>query len=100
MRYLGEAEAKEGAPSGARDKRGVGHLGRGTPATGSRPKPGYRVGEGPAQSSQGPIARVGHTAPGRRLPTYSTSPACGPEDWLGVGRSNRFEQLLVSQLHC
>lgn len=78
------------------------HLGCGTPATGSRPEPGYRVGEGPAQSSQGPRAGVGPTARGRRLPTSSTSPAPGPEDWLGGGRrGNRLEQLpVVSQLYC
>lgn len=77
---------EKGATSGARNKGGVRHLGRGTPATGSRPEPGYRVGEGPAQSSQGPRNGVGPTAPGRRLPTSSTSPALGPEDWLGGGR--------------
>lgn len=44
----GETEARKGAPSGTRDKGGVRHLGRGIPATGSRPEPGYRVGEGPA----------------------------------------------------
>lgn len=36
VRCWGEAAARKGGPSGTRDKGGVRHLGRGTPATGSR----------------------------------------------------------------
>lgn len=58
---------------------------RGGPRTGSRPEPGYRVGEGPAQSSPGSRAGVGPTGSGGRLPTSLTARARGPEDWLGEG---------------
>lgn len=54
MRYLGEAEARKGAPSGARDKGGVRHLSRGTPATGKPPRAGLPEQEGPRSPHRAP----------------------------------------------
>lgn len=81
VRCRGEAEAREGAPSGTRDKAG----GQATQAA----EPGYWVEEGPTQSSRGARAGVGPSDSGARLPASLRSRARGPEDRLGAGGRRR-----------
>lgn len=52
-------------------------------------EPGYRVEEGPTQSSRGARAGVGPSGSGARLPASLRSRARGPEDRLGAGGRRR-----------